>query len=189
VSVFFDDKDGSSHVKAMELSPCISFDPKSLADLHGKMVRHPKLGHGIIVGEEENGKLIVVFDNKHGSPQVNPAELTTSASLPAKSVAEIRAPDPAIASALGQVARPFTAGPIADEVSKLWVKDTLLQCAEGRMEIPVDTVFAMSTLYGLKRKEDMQNEQLAEMLASAGLDAKGAAAIKKQIWSVLELFS
>lgn len=147
VSVFFDDKDGSSHVTAMELSPCISFDPKSLADLHGKMVRHPKLGHGIIVGEEENGKLIVVFD-KDGSPQVNPAE---------------RAP-------------------------KLSVKDTLLQCAEGRMEIPVDMLFAMRDCFGLKRKEDMENERLAEMLASAGLDAKGAAAIKKQIWSVLELF-
>jgi hypothetical protein len=65
---------------------------------------------------------------------------------------------------------------------------TLLECAGGRMPIPVDTIFAMSTLYGLKRKEDMQNERLAEMLASKGLDAKGAAAIKKQIWSVLEIF-
>jgi hypothetical protein len=118
VSVFFDDKDGSSQVKATELSFCISFDPKSLTDLQGKMVRHPKLGHGIIVGEEENGKLIVVFDNKGGSTQVNPAELTTSASLPAKSVAEIKAPDPAIASALGQVARPFTPGAIAHEAPK-----------------------------------------------------------------------
>ena len=41
---------------------------------------------------------------------------------------------------------------------------TLLQCAEGRMAIPVDTVFAMQTLFGLKRKEDMQNEGLAKML-------------------------
>jgi hypothetical protein len=65
---------------------------------------------------------------------------------------------------------------------------TLLECAESRMEIPVDTVFAMSTLFGLKRKEDMQNERLAKMLASKGLDAMSAAAIKKQIWSVLEIF-
>jgi hypothetical protein len=57
------------------------------------------------------------------------------------------------------------------------------------MTIPVDMVFAMRDLFGLKQKEDMQSERLAKMLASAGLDAKGAAAIKKQLWSLLELFS
>jgi hypothetical protein len=65
---------------------------------------------------------------------------------------------------------------------------TLLECAEGRMEIPADMVFAFGDLLGLKREEDMQNERLAEMLVSKGLDAKGAAAIKKQIWSVLQMF-
>jgi hypothetical protein len=49
-------------------------------------------------------------------------------------------------------------------------------------------IFEIGDHFGLKRKEDMQNERLAKMLASAGLDAKGAAAIKKQILSVLELF-
>ena len=64
---------------------------------------------------------------------------------------------------------------------------TLLECAKGRMPIPSDTVLAMLTIFGLKRKEDMQNEGFAKMLASAGLDAEGAAEIKRQISSVLEL--
>jgi hypothetical protein len=66
---------------------------------------------------------------------------------------------------------------------------TLLECAEGRRPIPVDTIFAMITIFGLKRKEDMQDKGFAKMLASAGLDAEAAAAIKKEIWGVLELFS
>jgi hypothetical protein len=101
----------------------------------------------------------------------------------------VKAPDPVIASALGKVNRPFTPGAIAAEAPKLSVKDTLLQCAEGRMTIPVDMAFAMRDLFGLKQKEDMLSERLAKTLASAGLDVKDAAAIKKQLWSLLELFS
>jgi hypothetical protein len=65
--------------------------------------------------EEADGEVIVFFDDKDGFARINPAEPTTSASLPAKSMAEIIAPDPAIASALGQVDRPFTPAAIADE--------------------------------------------------------------------------
>ena len=64
---------------------------------------------------------------------------------------------------------------------------TLLECAKGRMPIPSDMVLAMLTIFGLKRKEDMRNEGFAKMLASAGLDAEGAAEIKRQMSSVLEL--
>jgi hypothetical protein len=111
VCVIFDDKDGSSHVMGAEVSTCVPFDPKSLADRDGKMVRHPRLGHGVIVGEENDGRPIVVFDNKHVSPHVNLAELP-------KSVAEIKAPDSLIASALGQMDKPFTPGALAAETPK-----------------------------------------------------------------------
>jgi hypothetical protein len=117
VSVIFDDKDGSSHVMAAELSPCVAFDPKSLADRDGKMVRHPKLGHGVVVGQEKAGKLIVVFDDKDGS--TNAAELSTCPPAAAKSVAETKTPEPAIAAALGQAEKPFTPSAIADEAQKL----------------------------------------------------------------------
>jgi hypothetical protein len=115
VIVFFDDKDGSSHINAVELSPCVVLGKEFMSNSDCKVAWHPELGLGVIVGEEENGKLIVVFDKNDGSARVNPAEPSTSASLPAKSMAEIKAPDPAIASALGQVDRPFTPGAIADE--------------------------------------------------------------------------
>ena len=57
------------------------------------------------------------------------------------------------------------------------------------MAIPFDMIIAMGDEFGLKQKEDMQSERLAKVLASAGLDVKSAAAIKNQLWSVLELFS
>jgi hypothetical protein len=137
VSVFFDDKDGSSRVRAGELSPCVSFDPKSLADRDGKMVRHPKLGYGVVVGEEKAGKLIIVFDYKDGS--TNAAELGTFPPAAAKPVASAleqadkpfapgtiaaQAPnpapvaEPAITSAIAHVAQPFTPGAIAAEPPK-----------------------------------------------------------------------
>ena len=180
------------------------------ASLNLVSVFHPEHGHGFVLGvggaeynpwdnralankelaEPADGELIVDFGSR-GTRRVSAAEVSTTnlASLlrPKPAPAKATAPNPAIASTSGQVARSFTLDAIADEASKLSVKDTLLQCAEGRMEIPVDTVFAMQTLFGLKRKEDMQNEGLAKMLGSAGLDAEGAAAIKKQIWSVLEM--
>jgi hypothetical protein len=113
VCVVFDDKDSSSHVMGAEISTCVPFDPKSLADRDGKMVRHPYLGHGLVVGEED-GKLIVVFDDRDGSAHVNSA-----VSLATKSVAEIKAPDSFIASALGQMEKPFTPGAIAAEKKPL----------------------------------------------------------------------
>jgi hypothetical protein len=123
LNVFFDDIDGNSIVNATDISPCVVLGKEFLANRDGKVVCHPKLGRGVIVGEENDGRPIVVFDNKHVSAHVNPAELSNSApavseSLAAKSVADIKAPDPAIASALGQVPRPFTPGAIAAEAAK-----------------------------------------------------------------------
>jgi hypothetical protein len=192
-----------------------SFDPASLKHVH---VVHPEHGFGFVLAvggaeynsrdrmrgdaraneelaEPADGELIVDF-GRRGTRRVNAAEVSTTNLCgvvheplrPKPAPAAAVAPNPAIASAPGQEAMPFTLGAIADKASKLSVKDTLLQCAEGRMEIPVDMLFAMRDRFGLERKEDMQNKQLAEMLASAGLDAKGAAAIKKRIWSVLQMF-
>src|SRR5262249_51864071 len=109
LNVLFDDKHGNSIINATEVSPCVVLGKEFLANRDGKVVCHPNLGRGVIVGEEDDGRPIVVFDNKHVSAHVNPAELSNSApavseSLAAKSVADIKAPDPAIASALGQVA-------------------------------------------------------------------------------------
>src|SRR5262249_41946750 len=107
VCVIFDDEDGPLHVMGSEVSPCVVLGKEFLANRDDKVVCHPNLGRGVIVGEEDDGRPIVVFDNKHVSAHVNPAELSNSAPsvsepLAAKSVADIKAPDPAIASALGQ---------------------------------------------------------------------------------------
>ena len=230
--VVFEDRDGSSHVKASELRYCIAFEPKSLVDCHDETVRHPKLGTGTVVGKEETGKLIVVFNDKKPAIERRPnsrrplsiddaaaticvfveaprsvniervlqdyfnvqqpsdipaeplAELMTKIGLDEKGIAAIRTELLDKEISRQRVAR--GAHPGAPELS---FKDTLLQCAEGRMTLPGDVTFIIIDHFCLKQEEDMQSERLAKMLASVGLDAEGTAAIKKQLWSVLEMFS
>lgn len=114
VSMFFDDKDGSSDIMATELSRCVVLNKEFLSNSDGKLVQHPKLGLGVIVGQEEDGKPIVVFDNRDGSTHVHPAELS-----PTAFAAPLPGQDRAIACVHVQVPNPFTSSSeVASELPK-----------------------------------------------------------------------
>jgi hypothetical protein len=69
------------------------------------------------------------------------------------------------------------------DARKLSVKDTLFQCAEGRMPIPIDMVFAMRDFQ--PQAEGRYVERAAgEGACFRGLDAKGAPPLTKNpCWS------
>jgi hypothetical protein len=115
LNVLFDDKDGNSFVKASEIRPCVTLGKEYLANRQSKAIWHQHLGRCVIVGEEGDGKPIVIFDNRDVSRHLHIRSAVPESSI-AKPVTQAKLSDSC--SALGQTDKPFTVGAIAAEGPK-----------------------------------------------------------------------
>ena len=122
-------------IDAKEVSLCVVLGKEYVASREGEVVYHPNVGPGIIVGKEDDGRLIVVFDEKHVSARASAAQDSLSA---AAATQNTEASDFSIASTIEQMHNPFTVGAIAAQAPKPLEPDNFATCLGDRARAQED---------------------------------------------------